>query len=254
MKQNSVKTLTRHLDHNVKDACYFICLSIKSFKKSFMKYVCNDVYDFLSSEADFSPNQHWYETTFDLIKSRIYNPPASKNSKTKPKKLIKLHFVNKGMDMINISTIINDKNVKKNLPTHFNKTEQISTVYALTKRYNLQSKIFNHKEVIKTLDAKHILDNVNNLPCNCTTSTFRDPNHGHIATGDIHIVQSNKLTKLLCKGSEYREPVFINFPNCKTGRKKKLKKFSSDWCNKKGVLVKCFTQRISKVTERVNKE
>ena len=60
-----------------------------------------------------------------LIESRIYNPPASKTAKTKPKKLIKLHLVNKGTDMIDISKIINDKNVKENLPTQFNKTEQI---------------------------------------------------------------------------------------------------------------------------------
>ena len=72
----------------------------------------------------------------DLIESRIYNPPASKTTKAKPKNLIKLHFVNKRMDMINISKIINDKNVKKNLPTQFSKTEQISTI---------RSKIFNHK-------------------------------------------------------------------------------------------------------------
>ena len=71
--------------------------------------------------------------TLDLIESRIYNPPAPKTTKTKPKNLIKLNFVNKGMDMINISKIIDDKNVKKNLPTQFNKTEQISTVYTLTK-------------------------------------------------------------------------------------------------------------------------
>ena len=75
--------------------------------------------------------------TLDLIESRIYNPPVSKTTKTKPKNLIKLHFVN--MDMINISKIINDKNVKKSLPTQFNKTEQISTVYTLTK--TIRSKI-----------------------------------------------------------------------------------------------------------------
>ena len=68
--------------------------------------------------------------TLDLIKSRIYNHPASKTTKTKPNTLIKLHFVNKGMGMTNISKIIIDKNVNKNLPTQFNKTEQISTVYS----------------------------------------------------------------------------------------------------------------------------
>ena len=54
--------------------------------------------------------------TLDLIKFRTYNPSASKTTKTKAKNLIKLHFVNKGMDMINTSKI-NDINVKKNLPT-----------------------------------------------------------------------------------------------------------------------------------------
>ena len=58
------------------------------------------------------------------------------------------------MDMINITKIMNDKNVKKNLITQFNKAEQISTVCTLTK--TTRSKIFNHKEFIKTLDTKDI--------------------------------------------------------------------------------------------------
>ena len=55
-----------------------------------------------------------------------------------------------------ISEIINDKNVNKNLPIQFNKTEKISRVYALTK--TIRSKIFNHKQFIKTLETKDILD------------------------------------------------------------------------------------------------
>ena len=164
--------------------------------------------------------------TLDFIESRIYNPTASKTTKTKPKNLIKLHFVNKDMDMINISKIINDKNVKKNLPTQFNKTEQISTVYTLTK--TIRSKIFNHKEFIKTLDTKDILDDMSNLPGNCTTSPFTDLNHGHVVTGDISTVQNNKLTKLLYKGPKYREPVSINFLICKTEIKNSLTKLSSN--------------------------
>ena len=95
---------------------------------------------------------------------------------------------------------------------------------------------------------------MNNLSCNCTTSPFTDTNHGHIVSGDIRIVQNNKLRKLLCKGPKYREPVSINFSNCKTEIKNSLTKFSSDWCNKKGVPVKCFTQWISIVMEKVNKK
>ena len=189
LKQNFVKMLTTHLNHNLKNTAYFIHVSIKSFKKSFLKHICNDVYDFLSSKVDSFPNQQQYEMSLDVIESRIYNLPESKTTKTKLKNLIKLHFVNKGMGMINISKIINDKNVKKSLPIQFNKTKQISTVYILTK--TIRSKIFNHKAFIKTLDTKDILDSTNNLLCNCTTSPFTDPNHGHIVTGDVFSKTTN---------------------------------------------------------------
>ena len=91
------------------------------------------------------------------------------------------------------------------------------------------------------------------MPCKCTTSPFTDPNHGHIVTEDILIVQNNELRKMLCKGPKYRKPVSINFSNCKTEIKNSITKFSSDWCNKKGVPVKCFAQWISIVMGKVNK-
>ena len=56
LKQIFVKILTTHLDHNVEDTGYFICISIKSFKKSFLKHVCN-VNDFVSSKAEPFRNQ-----------------------------------------------------------------------------------------------------------------------------------------------------------------------------------------------------
>ena len=57
LKQYFAKILTTHLDHNLKDADYFFRVSIKSFRKSFLKHVSNDVYDFLGSKADSFPNQ-----------------------------------------------------------------------------------------------------------------------------------------------------------------------------------------------------
>ena len=93
---------------------------------------------------------------------------------------------------------------------------------------------------------------MNNLPCNCTTLPFTDPNHGHIVTVDMRIAQNNKLRKLLCKGLKYREPVSINFSSCKT-KINSLTKFPSEWCDKMRVTVKCFTQWISLVMEKVHK-
>ena len=121
----------------------------------------------------------------------------------------------------------------------------MSALYTLNK--TILSKIFNQEELIKTLDTKDILDNMNNLPYNCTTSIFTDLSHGHIVTGDINNVQNYKLKKLLCKGPKYRNKFPLNFQTAK------LKKNRVPyWCNKKGVNVICFTQWISLVTEKVN--
>ena len=119
LKQDFVIILTFFIDHNLKNAGYFIFVSIKSF----LKHICNDVYDILSSKADSFPNQQWYEISLDLIESIIYNPPASKTTKSKPNSL------NKGMNMINNSKIINDKNVKKNVYTQFSKTINFNSIY-----------------------------------------------------------------------------------------------------------------------------
>ena len=83
LKQNFVNILIKHLDHNLlKERCWlFICVYIKSFKKSFLKHTCNDVYDVLSSRVDSFSSQQWYEMTLDLIESRIYNLPVSKLQK-----------------------------------------------------------------------------------------------------------------------------------------------------------------------------
>ena len=52
--------------------------------------------------------------TLNLIESRIYDSPVPKANEPKKKKIIKLRFVNKDTDIINISKIINDQNLKKN--------------------------------------------------------------------------------------------------------------------------------------------
>ena len=60
LKQNFVKILTTHLDHNSKDAGYFIRVSIRSFKKSFLKHICND-------------DCNWTQTHNHLVYKRTVN-------------------------------------------------------------------------------------------------------------------------------------------------------------------------------------
>ena len=54
------------------------------------------------------------------------------------------------------------------------------------------------------------------FPYTCSESTFCDPHHKHIVTGDLRIVDNPKLRKLLTKEPNYREPKTINFSKCQS--------------------------------------
>ena len=45
----------------------------------------------------------------------------------------------------------------------------------------------------------------------CPDSSFCDPHHKHIITGNLRIIKNSKLKKLLAKGPNYRELGTINF-------------------------------------------
>ena len=120
------------------------------------------------------------------------------------------------------------------------KSKQMQAIYTLTK--TIQSKIFNYKEFIKTLDTKDILDNMKNLPCNQlhNITIYRSKPWAYCAWRYMYCPKQQIKETVIQRSQIHREPVSINFSNCKTKIKNSLTKFSSDWCNKKQVSVKCF--------------
>ena len=82
----------------------------------------------------------------------------------------------------------------------------------------IRNKILNYKETINSLSFKQVSNNkvvLENLPeCNCSKSSFCDPAHEHVVTGNLNIINNNKLRKLLSKGPNYREPKTLNYNKC----------------------------------------
>ena len=66
-----------------------------------------------------------------------------------------------------------------------------------------------------------------------------------------HRKQQTKKTTM--QRSQIHQKVSVNFSNCKTEIKTSLINAFSDWCNKRGVLVKYLTEWISLVMEKVYK-
>ena len=162
---------------------------------------------------DFSNDFHEY--ILDVINTKLYKPTIDKKTKKAPENLCVVYFSNKALEYISLPSIIRNSEIVKLLPENLRGEETIPVVtYKLGK--TIRNKIFNFKQTIGSLmletDNLHFLDDMN---CNCSESSFCDPYHKHVITGNLNIVQHNALKKLLSKGPNFREKKTINFSKAK---------------------------------------
>ena len=120
---------------------------------------------------------------------------------------LKIKLANKSIDALNFSNILNQKSVQSNIPPYFQNKESPCISYSYTR--SVASKIFNYKRSLQQIDFNSLSHNP--LPCTCPDSEFLYAPCGHIVTGDLSIVQNDKLRDLLRKGPKFREPVSFSW-------------------------------------------
>ena len=123
----------------------------------------------------------------------------------------------------------------------------------------IRSKIMNYDETVRSI--KHLNDDevsftINSetdsrFPCSCSDSSFCDPHHGHIVTGDLRIVENAKLRKLLTKGPNYREKKTINYSKCIKEIDNSLNVCASNLANKYNIDISLFDNWISIVKQKL---
>ena len=188
-------------------------LESKSIRQ--LKKLASEAFDNLADNCD--PKMiRWYEMIQDFFLTKKYKDPK-KNTKNKKisEHLIKVNFHNKGLDFIRLPSILSSPDLSSLFPSLNNNGEGVPTViYKLNAP--IRSKIFNYIDTVNNIDK-----NDNNTygthinSCECSASTFCDPNHGHIITGNLAIIKDNKLRKILSKGPNYREQNIINWKACR---------------------------------------
>lgn len=123
-------------------------------------------------------------------------PMLKKPTKRGP--IIKIDFANKGIDLINPSTILKDKRIITQFP--LNKQEEIRNarvVYQYEHQAGLT--ICNHNKITKDLTKKD-LETIYTKQCLCVTQNtalkrYIDPSKGHILTGDLSIIKKQSTTQ-----------------------------------------------------------
>ena len=177
---------------------------LSSFNKKKLKELGVKINDFLNDQHDEFIYFQWYLALLDMIETKLYKPKKSTTKSKKHQIRLNVLFVNKGVDMINLNKILNYNSVASKMPNQMTKANIPMVTYKL--QTPIRDKIFNHKTFVKSLDIDQFLLNRNSLPCQCEHSPYKDPNYGHILTGDLRFVKNNKLRKLISRGPKYRGP------------------------------------------------
>ena len=126
------------------------------------------------------------------------------NQNLKNHLLCRIVFDNKGIERINLSRLLHDPEVKGSIPSIASKFETPTVIF--NRSQTTGSKIFNFNKFVRNLDIDSVVNDNSILPCQCNDSPFSDRDHRHIMTGNLKIIQNNKLRKLFTKGPKYREP------------------------------------------------
>ena len=155
-------------------------------------------------------NEKVYSYILDIIDTKLYKPSV-KNKKPPPKYVCTVFFDNKAVEYIQVSKLLNHPDLVPLLPNSLQDRENRPVVtYKLGP--TIRSKIFNYRQTVESIFVDdEVSFTLNSEPCNCAHSKFCDPDHKHVITGDLRLVENEKLRKLLSKGPNFREPKSLNF-------------------------------------------
>ena len=139
-----------------------------------------------------------------ITQQRLFKPVQIRKIN---KEFFHLPFRDKGLDFINLSGIMRSHSVLEKIPLYFTEKEPPIIGYKFNK--SLAGKVLNYKQTL-TEESLQQLDN-DPTPCNCHLSSFKDPHHNHIVTGNLNIIENLTLRKLFEKGPKYRLPQQIDW-------------------------------------------
>ena len=129
----------------------------------------------------------------DIASYRLFRPVRPTPYTDDNRHFMKLRFINKGIDAVNVSNILHNKNVRSTIPPYFKNQSVPVLSYKYTK--TISSKIFNHKKALQCFDVDNFLTSPSS--CDCSTSKFNYAPIGHVITGDLNIVQHGSLRQVI---------------------------------------------------------
>ena len=170
---------------------------------------------------------------------------------------IKIPFINKGIEFIDLPSIFKDRSVTSSIPTYFQNSEPPIICYKYNKP--IRNTVFNFNKRFSDLDIHA------NTPesWDCKDSKFIYPAAGHIMTGNLKIISDSRIRYIVSKGPKYRFPSRIDFKKWREEIASALNDFGNRCCKReydepndlkewKVIIFKIVDQRIKFYSQNTN--
>ena len=135
---------------------------------------------------------------------------------------IKIPFINKGIEFIDLPSILIDNSVISSIPTYFENTESPMICYIYVR---------NSNKLVSDLD----IETSSPDSWECKDSKFCYQPAGHIITGNLKIISDSRIRSIISRGPKYRFPVHIDFTKCLEAIAKALNDYCTRWCKREHV-------------------
>ncbi|MCP3682021.1 MAG: hypothetical protein GY861_04955, partial [bacterium] len=120
-----------------------------------------------------------------------------------PKLLVSATFPNKGMEYLNLQSILASPRAKHLLPFDLKALGAVMLCYKFEP--TIGAKFMSYNKVLKWLDSSN-LKSAMLSSCTCASLPFNYVPLGHVVTGDRRIIQDELLRNLFDNGTHFREP------------------------------------------------
>ena len=160
---------------------------------------------------------------------------------------MKIKFLQKGIDLINLPQLLRSKSVMDKTPAYFKDREPPIISYQYTS--TVASKMFNFSSTLSNMNITNYLSNPQH--CQCNTSKFCYEPHRHVITGDLMVIENVKLRELVAKGQKYQEPNKINWKSTKTMVLDSTALYAEQWSKRKQVDLKYLSEWKDRIKELV---
>ena len=166
-----------------------------------------------STNFDYSSAEYRVTSIIlDISNYRLFRPVRSDTPAEKPKNFMKIKFLNKAVNAINLPALLRSTSVADKIQVYFRDKEPPVVSYEYTS--TVASKLFNFAQTLSNFNVSEYLSNPQT--CQCKESKFCYEPHGHVITGDLRVIENAKLRELVATGPKYREPNSVNWKSTET--------------------------------------